>query len=324
MTESCVLDVKHVTKHFRIRRSLRDLVLRPFGCRGTFTALEDVSFSVPPGEIVGVVGENGAGKSTLMRIIADLIQPDLGVIRINGYDRSGKATSRMTIGYAPTDERSFFWRLSGMENLYFFASLHGMSRRDTDAVARPLVDELGLAGKARVPFRDYSTGTRKKLGLIRALLHRPRVLLLDEITNSLDPESSQKAKEIVRRYVTEHPNAAVLWSTHRLEETAELCDRVLVLEKGRARSFEPVGGVGKSVRSRYLLQVRNLEDRLDEFAGECSAISNFRHLRMHNVNEFVFEDVTPTIFGRIITMAVTEYDAQVSFAGCVPQKERMV
>jgi ABC-2 type transport system ATP-binding protein len=229
-----VLEVQDVTKRFAVERPLSKQLLAPFGAKREIIALKEVSFSMKPGELLGVVGPNGAGKTTLLRILADLLEPDSGSVLLCGHRLGrGHYQLRSRIGYVSSDERSFFWRLTGKQNLEFFSRLYGLSRSEAKGRIAGLLKQFALEEKASELFRDYSSGTRKKFALMRGLMHQPPLLLLDEVTNSLDPSSAQAVKGFVRQYICDGDIRAGVWSTHRLEETAEVCDKVLMIDEGK-------------------------------------------------------------------------------------------
>jgi len=233
-----IVRVRDLEKSFFIARPLWRQIVCPFGTAGKIIALSQVSFSVDAGEILGVVGPNGAGKTTVLRILADLLEPDAGQVELCGRRFARRCSKlRRDIGYVSNDERSFFWRLTGRQNLEFFARLCGLSREELQRRTGSLLDMFGLHAKAEELFGDYSTGTRKKFAVVRAMVHQPRVMLLDEVTNSLDPASSRTIKAMVREYVSKEHTRAGVWCTHRLEEISEICDKVLVIEGGRVRFF---------------------------------------------------------------------------------------
>lgn len=199
---------------------------------GATAALRGVDVTVHRGEVVALLGPNGAGKSTLMRILATAVVADAGVVRVGGADVVAEPrTARAHLGIVLADERCFYWRLSGRANLEFFASLHGMRRKQ----ARPVVDEVleavGLAPAADRRVDRYSTGMRARLGLARALLGEPSVLLLDEPTRSVDPIGSIELRELVARTAHER-GVAVLLASHDLHEAAAIADTTLVLAGG--------------------------------------------------------------------------------------------
>ena len=198
-------------------RPLHKQILQPFGKRQRVKALDSVSFCIDAGQILGVVGPNGAGKTTLLRILADILEPDEGIVEIWGQvvGKSGHRIRR-TIGYVSSDERSFFWRLTARENMEFFARLYGLSASQAKNRTAQLLKQFDFKNKADRLFRDYSAGMRKKVSVMRALLHEPSLLLLDEVTNSLDPDSVRMVKDTICRYVSGREGCAAVWSTHRL------------------------------------------------------------------------------------------------------------
>lgn len=196
-------------------------------------ALRSVSFVVEPGEVVGLVGPNGAGKTTLIKIIGTLLEPSAGRATIDGHDVvSAGAEVRRRIGLVLAEDRGLYWRLTGRQNLEFFGVLAGLPR----PAARERADEM----LARVELTDvdklvfgYSTGMRSRLNLARALLGEPSLLILDEPTRSLDPFASERTGQLLRGLAAE--GRAVLLSSHRLDEVATVCDRVVVMVDGEAR-----------------------------------------------------------------------------------------
>jgi ABC-2 type transport system ATP-binding protein len=197
-------------------------------------ALEDVTLTLPRGEICGLLGVNGAGKTTLIKILATLILPDRGSAAIDGIDL-GRFPLRVKarIGLVTTNDRSFYWRLSVRQNLDFFAVLHGVERADRPRRAGELLALVGLEGQADQRFMTLSTGQRQRLAIARALLADPAVMLLDEPTSGLDPVAAKKLRAFVGDVLARQQGKTVLWCTHNLHEAEQLCDRVLVLHQGR-------------------------------------------------------------------------------------------
>ncbi len=232
---STIVEAQDLEKYFVVDRPLYEQFFAPFAAKKMICALKGVSFSIRSGEILGVVGPNGAGKTTLLRILANLLEADDGYVRLCGQKLNNECHLRANIGYVSSDERSFFWRLSGKQNLEFFARLYGIRKPAARKRIAKLLGQFALEEKAAELFRDYSTGTRKKFALIRALIHQPRILLLDEVTNSLDSPSAQSVKALVREYASAQHGCAAVWSTHRFEEIGEVCDKVLVISEGRMK-----------------------------------------------------------------------------------------
>jgi ABC-2 type transport system ATP-binding protein len=201
----------------------------PLFGRGGHTALVDVSFALPAGERVALVGANGSGKSTLLRLLATLLRPSQGKAQILGHDLAASFRAvRRRIAHVGGDGQGLDPRLTGTENALFRAALYGI---DT-ALARHRLDglagiwELGDLLSRRV--RELSTGERARLALALALLSEPHVLLLDEPTRSLDPKTTEQ----VWRWLRPHP-LTVVWASHDPQECLQVADRLLVLKGGR-------------------------------------------------------------------------------------------
>jgi ABC-2 type transport system ATP-binding protein len=195
-------------------------------------ALDGLGFDVGAGEIVGLLGPNGAGKTTTLSVLATLRAPTAGTALVAGHavDRE-PAAARRALGLVP-QSIALYPTLSARENLRFFARLLALPRRAAgDAVARAL-DLAGLAERADDVVGTFSGGMQRRLNLAAALLHTPRVLLLDEATTGVDPQSRERIFAAVRAQAA--GGAAVLYSTHYMEEAERLCDRVVLIDHGRA------------------------------------------------------------------------------------------
>jgi ABC-2 type transport system ATP-binding protein len=209
-------------------------VVRAVGLRlsyGTRPALDDVSFEVAAGEIVGLLGPNGAGKTTTLSILATLRRPDAGDAEIGGIStRRHPARIRQLLGLVP-QSLAVYPTLTARENLRCFAGVLGLPRRaSADAIATAL-DTVGLGDRADDVVATFSGGMQRRLNLACALLHRPVVLLLDEPTVGVDPQSRERILDTVRAQAA--AGTAVLYSTHLMDEAERLCDRVVLVDHGR-------------------------------------------------------------------------------------------
>lgn len=198
--------------------------------------LESVDLAVQTGELFGLLGPNGAGKTTLLKILATLITPTSGEAWVNGYSLAQDNAVKASLGLVTTDERSFYWRLTGRQNLTFFANLHAIPKDEILIRIDELLDLTQLQEKADQPFRTYSTGMRQRLAIARALLHRPKILFLDEPTRGLDPPAIRALHHLIRHDLTEQQGLTILLTTHWLQEAEELCDRVAILHRGQVRA----------------------------------------------------------------------------------------
>ncbi|MBK8250919.1 MAG: ABC transporter ATP-binding protein [Gemmatimonadetes bacterium] len=227
-----LLVVQGVSKAFVKRRRWSELVRRPFHSERV-AALRDVSMTVREGEFFGLLGANGAGKTTLMKVIATLMLPDAGRVAVDGADAVVDPVAvRGAVALSLASERGLYWRLDARENLRVFAVLSGVAEGE---VATRIEEALGAVGLADTGLRmvsEFSSGMIQRLLIARALLARPRVLLLDEPTRSLDPITARDFRAFLRRELTSR-GCAVLLATHNADEAFDLCDRVAVLERGR-------------------------------------------------------------------------------------------
>ena len=199
---------------------------------GPHTVLQNVSFQVAPGQIVALVGQNGAGKTTLIKILASLVKPTGGKALIRGYDIIKESIqAKSNIGFVPSEERSFYWRLTGRQNLRFFASLHNIHGKASERRVDSALEAVGLGGEDHVCFKEYSSGMKQALGIARGILHDPRVLLLDEPTRSLSPDVAMKIRRLMRHQARKE-GKTILISSHNLIEVEELADRIVVLRHG--------------------------------------------------------------------------------------------
>ena len=198
-------------------------------------ALDDVSFSVGPGEICALVGPNGAGKTTTFRILVGLAAASSGGASVMGFDCEHQSLEvRRLVGWMPAEDRSLLMRLTAAENLYFHGRLQGLKGRDLRSRIADTLDLVGLGGRAESSVFALSAGMRARLQLARALLPDPSVLILDEPTGSVDPVAAHELLGVIMTVVEERGLAALL-SSHRLEEIEALGSRVVLLDRGRVR-----------------------------------------------------------------------------------------
>ncbi|MEK7275792.1 MAG: ABC transporter ATP-binding protein [Chloroflexota bacterium] len=225
--------------------------------RGKVEALRGVSFSVERGEFFGLFGPNGAGKSTLIRVLATLIIPTGGQAAVMGHDTVREANRvRAHIGLVFANENSFYGRLTGRQNLEFFAALQNLTRARGRERAAELLELFGLNQAADSYFQSYSTGMRQKLNVARALLHDPPVLFLDEPTKGMDVATAEAVRGLLRRELVERQGKTVLLTTHDLDEMETLCDRVAILEGGAIRA---VGAPAELIQQASATVVYRLE-----------------------------------------------------------------
>ena len=229
------LSLQGVAKHFAPRRTL--LEIAHFRSPKRLEVIDGVYLQVEAGAIVCLMGPNGSGKTTLLRLAAGVLLPDAGRVRVLRRDPATSAPARYSIGFLSSSERSFYWRLTAKRNLRFWGSLQGLHG---SRLERAVEEAAALAECREVldrRFENISTGMRQRVGLARAVLHEPAVLLLDEPTRSMDAEAAESFYTVIRRLVER--GTAVLMSTHSASEAARLGRRTVRIEDGALREVEP-------------------------------------------------------------------------------------
>ena len=228
-----IVRLEGLTKAFPVQRTWRETLRAPFASSKT-TVVDNVSFAVAEGEIFGLLGQNGAGKTTIFKMLSTLILADAGTATIAGHDVRDEGSSvRRSLAPVIANERSLYWRLSAVENLRLYATLQGLRGREVRAEVDRVIGITGLSDTGEKMVGMFSSGMRQRLLIARALLGRPRVLLLDEPTRSLDPISARDFRHFLRETVVRAEGCTVLLATHDADEVWDLCDRVGVLERGR-------------------------------------------------------------------------------------------
>lgn len=251
-----MLHVDGVVKTYEPPRGLLRLLVRAASDEPV-RALRGVSLRVERGEVVGLLGANGAGKSTLIKAITTLLEPDEGCVRYDDVAIDpGDPATRRRFGLVLPDDRSHYWRLTGRQNLEFFGRLAGLGAAEALARADELMERRGLADRDKLVF-GYSSGMRAQLGIARALLHGPDLLVLDEPTRSLDPVAAGAVCADLRDLADE--GRAVLLASHRLDEVDAVCDRVVVLAQGSVVWSGATGELGADT-SELRESVRRLVD----------------------------------------------------------------
>lgn len=208
-----------------------DHVVRRFG---DLVAVDGVSFRIAPGETYGLLGPNGAGKTTTISMVAGLLAADSGTVTVLGRPAGPRATEvKRHIGLVPQD-LAIYPELSARENLVFFGRLQGMGGRALTARVAEVLEIVGLADRAGDPTKEYSGGMKRRLNIGIGLLHSPTLLILDEPTVGVDPQSRNAILESVEALSGE--GMAVLYTTHYMEEAERLCDRIAIVDSGRIQA----------------------------------------------------------------------------------------
>lgn len=215
-------------------------------------ALKDISLQVAQGEVLALLGPNGSGKSTTLKLIATVLLPDGGKVLVHGADTLCEANRvRRDVGFALASERSFFPRLTVRENLDFFAALENIRRPERALRIGSILHELGMEQFSKHQVMKLSSGWYQRLAIARALIKRPRVLLLDEPSRSLDPAAANHLWEIVRSLADR--GITILLATHSFAEAVATAHRIAVLEQGTLLATQPTFGLsGDTLQDYYL------------------------------------------------------------------------
>ncbi len=249
-----VIQTNNLTKEFTKLRGISSP--RNFFDKVSFAAVKSINLTVSRGEIFGLLGPNGAGKTTLTKMLCTLILPSGGSATICGYDLARQqAQVKASIALISSEERSFYWRLSGRRNLEFFAALYGLSRKRARQRIPEVLEVVGMSDAADRRFQEYSTGMKQRMALARGLLAEPDVFFMDEPTKGLDPVAVRDLHEFIRNQLTAQGKTVIL-ATHDLAEAEEVCDRVGIMQGGRMKA----------------------EGKVSELAGDASLADFFHNL----------------------------------------------
>ncbi len=256
-----------LTKRFPRSTGYRDLL--PFRHRQWVTAVDGASLDIEEGELFGLLGPNGAGKTTLIKLLCSLVLPTSGSAQVFGHDVRGEEQAvKELVGLVSAEERSFFWRLTGRENLGFYACLYHMPRPEMEERIDEVLALVGLTAEDDIRFQNYSTGMRQKLAIARGLLSRPKLLFVDEPTRSLDPLSAQAIRQFLKDEVAGAGTTVVL-ATHNMDEAEQLCDRLAIMDHGRVIALGSVQEL-RSLFQRHELCELEVSDFPQDIEGLLS------------------------------------------------------
>lgn len=262
------LEIRNATKVFH--KNGHGGLLRRFRgeskAKKSVVAVNDVSLTVNRGEIFGILGPNGSGKSTLVRLVATLLIPDGGEIRVFGLDiQEHEAQIKRLINRVSVDA-AFFKKLSPMENLLYAARLYGMSGGEARKGIVEILTRLGIKEQSiGEPLEEMSRGMQQKVAIARAFLTAPTLLLLDEPTTGLDPRSKREVQAFVQE-IREAHDATVLLTTHDMNEADQLCDRIAIIDSGKIVALDTPAGLKAVVSNNG--HEPTLEDVFMELTGK--------------------------------------------------------
>ncbi len=251
MTDDLAIEVKDLTRTFGPKNDEK-------------IAVDGISFEVKKGEIFGILGPNGAGKTTTIKMLSTLLLPTSGKAIVLGYDVSSdrnKRDLRMRINVVSGGERGLYYRLTGRQNLYYFADLYNIPRKVQKEKVKDLLELVGLTDAADKRVEEYSRGMKQRIHIARALINDPEVLFLDEPTIGLDPEISKEIRAIVKRLSSE--GTTVILTTHYMAEAEELCDRMIIMTHGTIVGYGSVPELKSKVSEADMIRVVTTNDPSD-------------------------------------------------------------
>jgi ABC-2 type transport system ATP-binding protein len=269
---------------------------------GAQKALDNISFEVPKGEILGFLGPNGAGKSTMMKIITTFIPPSEGEVKVCGYDIiTDSMEVRRKVGYLP-EHNPLYLDMYVREYLGFIAGLHHMKQKEKRI--KEMVDLTGLGQEQHKKIGALSKGYRQRVGLAQALIHNPEVLILDEPTSGLDPNQLVDIRNLIKNIGKEK---TVMFSTHIMQEVEAVCDRVIIINQGKIVADGLSGELGREKNSGYSISV---EFDKDISRGALSQIEGVKRVDKTGENSWELftdskEDIRPAVFRFAVNQQLT-------------------
>jgi ABC-2 type transport system ATP-binding protein len=269
-----------------------------------FIAVDGISFDIHAGEIFGLLGPNGAGKPTTIRMLCTLLEPTSGRAVINGFDVTQQTRQvHESLGAVLTGERSIYWKLTGRENLVYFAALYhipaGIAKRRVDE----LLQRLDLASRADELVERYSSGMKQRVAIAKALLANPPVVLLDEPTIGLDPQSARNMRELILEIKNE--GRTVLLTTHYMEEADQLCDRIGIIDQGKIIALDTPTELKRSIQQMDVLELE-IEHVDPSLSGAVHQLPSVRHVVSH-----------PSAANGTCSLAVHTADSRVVLPGLI-------
>lgn len=267
-----------------------------FKSYGDKSAVKDLSFTVEPGEILGLIGPNGAGKSSTIKMILDFIRPDSGEIKI--FDGEMDAHCKDQLGYLP-EEKGLYKNLTVIDLILYLASLKGLDPSTARSRARVMLERTGMAETEKIKIKELSKGMGQMIQLIVTVIHNPQLIILDEPFSGLDPVNT----EILKRIVSDLRNEgrAIILSTHQMNQVEELCDRVLMINHGSAVLYGDIREATAQFRRKSVLV---------EIEGELGPVPGVAEIKeKRGVQELVLADgITPMM----ILDKLRESDTQIN------------
>lgn len=243
---------------------------------GKIQALDNLNLDIKKGELLGIIGPNGAGKTTAIRLTCCILQPDQGDILVDGYSiHQDPLKIKSIIGYLP-EEPNLYERFKARDLLKYFAELYGVPKADINPRIDELLELVGMTHRAEDRINTFSKGLRQRIGIVRALVHDPDVIIFDEPTMGLDPATSQKIRNFIHQL---KGDKTMILCTHYMDEADQLCDRVALLDQGRIRDMGTPGYLKSKIHGEAILQIQ-VEDPQQSDQDAITALKSVEGLEV--------------------------------------------
>ncbi|MBM3253274.1 MAG: ABC transporter ATP-binding protein [Candidatus Omnitrophica bacterium] len=244
------IETYQLTKEFIPARSLYQLILHPFQKEKPTLAINNINLQIRRGELFCLVGPNGAGKTTLLKILSCLILPTKGKAEVAGYDILREEEKvKAAIGLVSGDERSFYWRLTLRQNLYFFAALYNLSTLQAKKKIEELTSLLEITSQLDKRFQECSTGIKQRLAIVRSLLNNPQVLFMDEPTKSLDYTTARNLRNFIKERLVKEQRKTIVFTTHNLSEVENFAQRIAIMYQGEVKACGTLKDLSDKINS---------------------------------------------------------------------------
>lgn len=328
--------VDNVSKVFRIRTTASghglERVSRYLFRKKKVTALDGVSLKVKKNEIFGLIGPNGAGKTTLTKIISTLLLPTTGTVLVNGYDvQENLDRVQESLGVVLGEKaRALYWRLSGQKNLEFYSTLYEIPKQQALKRIKELLRIVDLTDVKDEYVMHYSTGMKNRLGIARALLSDPEILLFDEITAGLDPSSALTIRNLIKK-LSSHEDKTIFLTSHNMEEIEYLCDKVAMLYQGKIIAMGTPDELKRKfekdviVKAHLTAHIPNLDDKIEKLSKVIHARQDINRVVVHAKQGTDVADIVSVIDkegGKIQDITTLKPTMEDVFLRMVKQRQR--
>jgi ABC-2 type transport system ATP-binding protein len=272
-----------------------------------FTAVNQVNLNVHAGQILALLGPNGAGKTTTVRMLSSILRPSSGWAKVAGYDVYAQPSEVRKMVGVLTEHHGLYGRMNAEEYLNFFGELYGYSRAHVLNKINPLLEQLGMDQFRKKRLGEYSKGMRQKLALVRALIHEPPVLLLDEPTSAMDPESAKIVRSAIKSL--SNKERTIILCTHNLAEAEELCDQIAIIQEGRIILNKSMQEVKNSLVGSPVFAAKFV----GSMDGKFSDLPDGVQIVNRNESIIYFKVENPTVQNPVLIRLLTEKYDLVSF-----------